>query len=180
MRIISKGKTRRGGQRESGAAAIEFALVAWPVIFVIGAICEVGIFLLIQFELQFAVDSAARQVKINTASANGWSAATFKQEVCRKIVMINNCASVVNVNVQKAVNFTALKALMPLPQQVGPSGSGGGYADVFNPGSTGQAGSVIVTYDWTFIFPFMRLFGNVAGNDRIRRVYGLSVFRNEQ
>lgn len=172
MRIIAKGRTEKARRRQRGAAAIEFALVVWPVILVIGAICEVGIFLLIQFELQFAVDVAARQVKINTASSSGWSAATFKQEVCHKVVMINNCATAINVNVQSALNFTALKAVMPQPQKVG-------RGDVFNPGTAGQASSVIVTYDWTFLFPFLRMFGNVDGNNRIRRVYGLSVFRNE-
>ena len=63
---------------------------------------------------------------------------------------------------------------------VGPAGSSTSYNETFDPGASGEVGSLIVTYDWRFIFPFMSIpFGNVTGNSQVRRLAGLSVFRNE-
>lgn len=165
--------------REGGAAAIEFALVAWPLILIIGAICEVGLFLLIQFELQNAVDDAARQIRVNTVASQTLTAARLKQEICQKIVMINNCETAIQIDVRSAPKFADLRTLVPPPENVGPSAAGNVYTEHFSPSSAGQVGALTVTYDWRFLFPFMRIFSNVDGHSAVRRLYGISVFRNE-
>lgn len=66
--------------------------------------------------------------------------------------------------------------------EIGPSRAGGNYSDTYDPGSHGDAGSLFVTYDWSFTFPFMGSkfgFGNVAGRSDVRRLYGSAIYMNE-
>lgn len=171
----------------AGTTAIEFAIIA-PVLFLmLGAICEVGIFLLIQNSVQAATENAARQIrlgKVGPVSVGGtqkqMDIAQFKAVICAKLV-VTSCASRIRVDVQSANSFAALADKMPHTiAEVGPQDGGSSYAEVFDPGAPGKQGSLIVTYDWNFVFPMLApLFGNVGGYPTIRRLYGVSVFENE-
>lgn len=160
--------------RQRGSVAIEFAIVGIWLIILLGAIVEAGLFLLIQFELQNAADKSARQIRTNQVTS-ATRLATFKDEIC-KSVRIQNCANVIYVDVRNATSFSGLASVMPV--QVGQAPTvGPGTAETFLPGPPDSIGSLIITYDWRFIFPFMNIFGNQPG--AVRRLYGISVFRNE-
>lgn len=175
MRTASIGRPNRPPLRQRGTAAVEFAFVGVWLIFLLGAIIEAGLFLLIQFELQNAADKTARlQLRTNQVTA-ATPLSTLKDEIC-KSVHLTNCAGRIFVDVRNASTFAALQAVMPVQAGQAPA-VGPSQTETFSPGGPGSMGSLIVTYDWNFIFPFMRVFGNQPG--AVRRLYGITVFRNE-
>lgn len=181
--------SRTLGSSSSGSVAIEFALVAPLLLFMLGAIVETGAFLLTQYQIQGATQEVTRkQLQLGNAPAN---ANAFKTAVCAEIATIKNCASSIYVDVQRAATFGALPARKIT--DVGPAAYGGGYADTYQPAQPGEAGSVIVTYDWKFAFPFLgnaklllsnwRVglgFGNVPGQTSFRRLFGNTVYMTER
>jgi Flp pilus assembly protein TadG len=170
-RAKTTGKINR---RQRGSVAIEFAIVGVWLIVLLGAIIEAGIFLLIQFELQSAADKSARLLRTNQIPTST-TAGAFKTELC-KSVHIQKCTENVYVDVRNATTFAALADVMPVKENEAPK-VGPGQSETFNVGAAGSMGSLIVTYDWHFIFPFMTVFGNQPGS--VRRLYGISVYRNE-
>lgn len=162
---------------ESGATAIEFALVAMPLLVLLGAIIEISLMLTAQSELQHATETATRLVR--TGSTSIASEQDFRAAVCSRVVLIPGCAGVINVDVRNADTFNALAAVAPIPRDVGPSTESGSYSSVYQPGGSARPGRVVVTYDWSFIFPFLGVFGNLDDIPGTRRIYGLTVFMNE-
>lgn len=173
---------RRFFKSERGATAVEFALVSGPFFFVLGCICETGLMLFTEYVLQNAVQEASRQVRTGqVTSTDGtqlMSAADFKTSVCNNVKLLIDCAGHVTVYVNSAATFAALQTAMDDPLNIGPSSSGTAYTTVFTPGGQLMAATVIATYDWNFVFPFMSFLGNIDSNSA-RRIYGLAVFRNE-
>lgn len=157
-----------------GTTAVEFALVATPLIWIVGVLCETGAFLLIQYQLQYATERAARLLRTNQIAAST-QVDQFKATICSQI-NIPNCTKNISVDVRHASTFAALN-----PAEIayiGPPQNSG----VFEPGSNGEVGSVFVTYDWKFIFPFMSTafgFGNVPGRNDIRRLHANAIFMHE-
>ena len=174
-------KPARGS--ESGAAAIEFALVAMPLIILLGAIIEVSIMLVAQFELQHAVETATRQIRTGAVTeADGTpilDESDFRSLLCSRVVLISNCAAAINIDVRNAADFASLEAVMPQPIDVGPENGVGTYTSTFEPGGSARPGTVVATFDWSFVFPFLGVFSNLSGNTDSRRIYGLTVFMNE-
>ena len=171
----------------AGTTAIEFAIVG-PVLFLtLGVIIETGLFLFFQFNLQYATDLAARQIRIgtvgpltSTSTPDQMNIDDFKNLVCQKLPL-PNCTTRIRVDVRHEASFAALSAIMPNPpQNVGAQTPSGAYVESYSPGTRGDAGSLIVTYDWRFSFGFVgSFFHNVPTYPGIWRMYGVSVYRNE-
>jgi Flp pilus assembly protein TadG len=160
---------RRIARNESGATAIEFAIVVGPFLFIIGSIIEVGVMLFADYTLQNAVQEASRQIQIGEMKTA--TASDFKTLICENAPNLTSCSTKVGIVVQNAANFTELAATIPANLNVPP-----GNSTPFNTGTGTQAVFVMATYDWTFTFPFMQVFNNVDG---ARRLSGTAVFMNE-
>lgn len=161
-----------------GAAAVEFALVALPLIWVLGVICETGAFTVIQFQLQAATERAARLLRTNQIPST-WSADQFKDKVCEKL-NLPECKEAIHVDVRHASIFGQLNP--PPIASIGPTSKGSSYSETFDPGTNGEAGSLFITYDWKFTFPFMGTtfgFGNVPNRTDLRRIYGSTIYKHE-
>lgn len=175
-------KLKRLHRSDSGATAVEFALVAGPFFYVLGCICETGLMLFTEYVIQNSVQEAARMVRTGQVTAGDGSllmtAADFKVKICEEVSVIIDCDGKVSVYVNSASDFNALTSAMANPLTVGPKNDGTPYTVVFNPGAALQAATVIATYDWDFAFPFMDFLGNINDGDK-RRLYGLAIFRNE-
>lgn len=173
---------RRYSRSHHGATAVEFALVAFPFFYVLGAITETGLMLFTEYVLQNAVQQAAREVRTGQVSSSSgtatMSAADFKTSVCSDISTLVNCAAYVTVYVDSATDFATLKTTIADPLTIGQKSDGSYSATVFSPGGKEKAATVIATYDWDFAFPFMSFLGNVSDGAK-RRLYGMAVFRNE-
>ncbi|MBC8037241.1 MAG: pilus assembly protein [Rhizobiales bacterium] len=159
---------------------MEFALVGFPFFFVLCCICETGIMLFAEYVLQNAAQDAARTVRTGQAvGADGSPPATagdFKAIICDSVDFLIDCSGKVTVYVDNAPDFASLETVMGDPLAIGPGPMGEPYPVVFNPGARLRAATVVATYDWNFIFPFMDLLGNRAN---ARRLYGMAIFRNE-
>jgi Flp pilus assembly protein TadG len=171
----NKCRFGRFGRDMDGSTAIEFAMVAGPLFFLIGCIIELGTMLFVEYTLQNAVQEAGRVLR--TGQAQTMSGEDFKETICSRTAAIRACNTSLGLYVESANSFRDLNnppAIMPRdPLTVIP-----GVTNVFDRGITQQAVSVIATYDWTFVFPFMRPLSNITGSN-VRRLHGITVFRNE-
>ena len=176
MRVVLPSRLDRRRQRQKGSVAVEFAIVGGWLIVVLGAIIETGIFLIVQFNLQNAAETAGRKIRTNQVQSTA-TLSDFKTEICAGIA-IYDCANKVYVDVRNDSSFTGLAAKIPFRTnevpEVGPD-----HTETFAPGGSAQWGSLIVTFDWDFSFPFMNAtFGNLPNGNR--RLFGLSIYKNEQ
>jgi Flp pilus assembly protein TadG len=169
---------RRFAKSESGAAAVEFSLVAFPFFMLMGCICETGIMLFSEYAIQAGVQDAAREIRTGQAQNAGLSAAGFKSKICDLAGIVINCGSALTVYVKPANTFTALETSMPSYLNVGSKPDGSPNPTSYNCGGPSQAAAVIATYDWKFTMPFMKFLGNVNGG-KSRRLYGIAIFQNE-
>jgi Flp pilus assembly protein TadG len=167
---------------QTGATAVEFALVAGPFFYVLGCICETGLMLFTEYVIQNSVQEASRMVRTGQVTAGDGSllvsADEFKAKICEQVSVIVDCSGQVSVYVNSASDFAALSSAMSDPLDVGTKPDGTPYTVVYVPGAALQAATVIATYDWDFAFPFMDFLGNIDGGKK-RRLYGLAIFRNE-
>lgn len=172
----------RFANSQSGATAVEFAIVAGPFFYVLGCICETGLMLFTEYVIQNSVQEAARIVRTGQATTGDGtvilSQSDFKAEICENVSIIIDCDGMVSVYVNNADTFAALTTSMPDPLTVGPKADGGRYTAVYQPGAQLRTTTVIATYDWDFAFPFMDFLGNFGDGSK-RRLYGLAIFRNE-
>jgi Flp pilus assembly protein TadG len=163
---------------ESGAAALEFVMVVFPFIYVLGCIIETGVMLFTEYVLQSSVQDAARQIRTGTAQSQGLDAAAFKAKICARVSILVNCSSSVTVYVRPATSFSSLKATIPSYLNVGLKDDGTPNPTSYDCGQPSQPAAVIATYDWTFAMPFMNFLGNINSNTK-RRLGGIAIFRNE-
>jgi Flp pilus assembly protein TadG len=169
---------RRFAKSESGAAAVEFSLVAFPFFMLMGCICETGIMLFSEYAIQAGVQDAAREIRTGQAQSAGLSAANFKAKICDLAGIVIDCGSALTVYVRPAATFTSLQTVLPSYLNVGAKPDGTPNPTSYNCGGPSQAAAVIATYDWKFTMPFMTFLGNVNGG-KARRLYGLAIFQNE-
>jgi Flp pilus assembly protein TadG len=169
---------RRMVKSESGAAAVEFSLVAFPFFMVMGCICETGIMLFTEYSIQAGVQDAARQIRTGQAQNSSMSAANFKSKICEITGIVIDCESKITVYVRPAASFTALAAAMPSFMNVGAKPDGTPNPTSYSCGLPEQAAGVLATYDWEFTMPFMTFLGNFNGG-HTRRLYGIAIFQNE-
>lgn len=170
---------KRLAKNESGATAVEFAMVS-PVFFLmIGCILETGLMLFTEYVLQTSVQEAARLVRTGQAQTQQLTATLFKNKVCDLAGLIINCDSKVTVFMTSAATFAALDTATPSYLNVGTKDDGSPNPGSFNCGQPSQAVALIATYDWEFTIPyFMDFFGNIAANKK-RRIAGFAMFKNE-
>ncbi|MEQ1522709.1 MAG: TadE/TadG family type IV pilus assembly protein [Aestuariivirga sp.] len=169
---------RRMIRSESGAAAVEFSLVAFPFFMVMGCICETGIMLFTEYSLQAGVQDAARQIRTGQAQNSSMTAENFKTKICEITGIVIDCESKVTVYVRPAATFAALASAMPSFMNVGVKPDGSPNPTSYSCGTPEQAAGVIATYDWNFTMPFMKFLGNF-NNGKTRRLYGIAIFQNE-
>ncbi|MFN4141799.1 TadE/TadG family type IV pilus assembly protein [Aestuariivirga sp.] len=169
---------------EEGAASVEFAMVFFPFIFVLGCICETGVMLFTEYVIQNSVQEAGRLVRTGQVTKSDGSLimtdTEFKAKICDSGSAIPDCVKKLRIYVDNRSNFSDLSSAAPDPIEVGPLEAGETYDRewTFSPGGASRAVTVIATYDWGFAFPFMSFLGNIR-EGKARRLYGIATFRNE-
>ncbi len=172
-------RNRRYAKSESGAAAVEFALVALPFFMLLGVILETGVMMFTEYTLQASVQKASRLIRTGQAKSLALDAANFKAEICKTASLLMDCASKVTVYVDSDANgFAALKAKFPSPLTVGTANDGTPGPSSFKCGEPLSAVGVVATYDWNFVFPFMNFNANTGVTTK-RRLTGVVMFANE-
>jgi Flp pilus assembly protein TadG len=168
---VRAGRTfYRFRHESSGTSAIEFAMLAAPVILLLLAITEVGLVNFATFSLENGVTEAARLIRTGQAQTQGFNAAKFKVEVCKYISAPLNCAKV-NVDVRKFANFSSA--------QLTSANADGSVNTSFNPGVGGDVVVVRAFYDWNVMAKLPRgvALSNMGNGDRM--LTATVAFRNE-
>jgi Flp pilus assembly protein TadG len=175
-----RSTTARHLRDDSGATAVEFAMVA-PVFFLmVGVIMETGLMLFTEYALQTSVQEAARIVRTGQAQSAAMTLTQFKTELCEIAGTLIDCNGKVSVYMTSAASsFQTLNTSMPSYLNVGAKDDGSANPTSFSCGAPGTPVALIATYDWEFAIPyFMSFFGNIAG-DKKRRMAGVAIFKNE-
>jgi len=91
-------------QDQSGASALEFALVAGPLILLLLATLQVGLVFFANFTLEGAVERGARLIRTGQAQNGKFSAGEFKNEVCKYLTAPLSCTKL-KLDVRSYANF---------------------------------------------------------------------------
>lgn len=169
---------------QTGATAVEFALIA-PAFFVfVLGIMDLSAYYFVQGHLQTAIEQTAREIRVGNASIVGSDDAqkqNFRTLVCDNIHtgMVRNCTTDLLVDVRSfSGDFSGI--------------SYGGIGDVNSDGvinwndttyDTGEGGDAVVArvyYVYNFLIPQMAILtGGTAGSHKFVAITATTAFRNE-
>jgi len=173
----------RLGQDESGATAIEFAMVALPFFLLVFALLEISLRFFAGQVLETAVADAARMIRTGQAQAQGFDLVTFRGEICNGVSSLMTCDPDGNgdggfrIDVRTYADFSSVDLSNPI--------AGAPGAEVldessfaFNIGSGGEIVLVRVFYEWPSFVSFNGIrFGNLGNGNHL--LAATAAFRNE-
>ena len=171
------GQRQRGvwqfGRDRSGASALEFALVAVPLILLLLAVLQLGLVFLGNYMLEHATAQGARLIRTGQAQTQGFDAAAFKNEVCKHLTAPLSCSGL-KLDVRRFTNFSSTELTNPLD-------AGGAMKTSFSydPGNGGDVVVVRGFYEFEIpsLFPVEISMGNMQGGSRV--LVATAAFRNE-
>jgi Flp pilus assembly protein TadG len=163
-KLSRRAAARRFLRDSSGAMAVEFAMVAAPLLFMLFAIIELALVFMVSSTLENATTEVARTIRTGAVqTAGGGSQTAFRNSICAKIGwMQSSCQTNLSVDVRTYAQFTNQNAPDPVSNKT------------FNAGSTtysvGVQGDIVLVrsfYRWKLVSPFLtggleRLSGGVT------------------
>lgn len=164
---------RRFARDRTGAAAVEFALVATPFFILLFGILEIALIFFATAIIEDSVSQAARDIRTGELQTAGGSEADFRAAICARINTVADCGRL-QVDVRPFNSFSAADMGAPM--------NGDGELDngnfTFEPGEAGDVVVVRVFYDWQLLGPgFINGLSNMPGNRRL--ISSATAFRNE-
>ncbi|MDV6332068.1 TadE/TadG family type IV pilus assembly protein [Asticcacaulis sp. 201] len=175
--MLAKFKTMKRAVKDTrGAAALEFALVAGPLIVMICGCIELAVIILLSVTLDNATDVAARDIRTGlTTMANTPNATAFKAKICNNMGWLSaSCVDSLRVDVSTFKTFNDVKA--PTAIQNGQFIPASNFSYTIGAGSEIQM--VNAYYEWPMFTPFLSAgLTTLSNNDVVIR--SSSVFRNE-
>lgn len=167
-------RARRMRRDESGAAAVEFALIAVPFFLILFAIIEVSLVFFANQILDNAVSDAARMIRTGQAQKAGFSETDFKNQVCSGLAGLFDCTGGnLYVDVKTYTKFADVGVTSPIDDK-GEIVNNFGYDD-------GGPETIVVAsvyYEWPLISGYIQTgFGNLASKNRL--LASVATFRNE-
>jgi Flp pilus assembly protein TadG len=169
---------------ESGAVAIEFAILALPFFTLIFAILETSIVFLAGQILDAAVHDASRKIRTGQAQQAAWNLTAFRTDVCNKLYGMFDCAGL-RLKVEVVSTFANAQGAItsPIEEECTPDGDPEADCDwviveEFTPGVGSSVVLVQVYYKWPTLvnLPYFNL-ATQAGNTRL--MAAVRVLRNE-
>lgn len=166
-------RVRQYDDDQSGAAAIEFSLLALPFVFTCVCIIELGLYFGTAFLMESAVVDASRLIKTGQVqqAASGDQESMFADAMCEVAGIIMNCDRL-QYEVRKLSSFS--DDMTPAYNEDGDLEEPPFEAENI---TAGCVGLIRVAYRYNFITP---LFGNFFGNEGTSRlILATTVFRTE-
>lgn len=158
-----------------GATAVEFAMIAAPLIALILAALQTAIVFFFDQALQTATQKAARQLMTGSAQTANMTQSQFQTAVCNNLPSMFTCSKVM-VDVQSAgsfpnINTGAINLTYNAQNQVTNTFS-------FSPGGPGDIVIMRVMYDWPVVGgPLGFSLSNQPDGGRL--LVATAVFKNE-
>ena len=172
------GFGRRYGNSDSGATAVEFALVAFPFFVLLGVILETGSMMFVEYGLQSGVQVASRQAHTGQAQGAGMTTAQYKSLICQNAALVAQCGTSVTVYANSYDTWTALASSIPSFTNIGVKDDGTQDPVAYKLGKPSCPSVLVATYDWKFMMPMMNYMGNIK-NGTERRLVGFAMFQTE-
>ncbi|XBQ14825.1 MAG: TadE/TadG family type IV pilus assembly protein [Oceanicaulis sp.] len=164
---------RRFRRDRSGAAAVEFALVATPFFILLFGILEIALVFFTTAVVEDAVSEAARDIRTGELQTSGGQEADFRAAICARINTVADCSRLA-VDVRPFNAFGSIDMTTPRDEDGDLDESG----FQFDPGAAGDVVLVRVFYDYQLLGPgFVNGLSNLPGNRRL--VSAATAFRNE-
>lgn len=168
-------KAKRMRRDESGAAAVEFALIAVPFFIILFSIIEVSLVFFANQILDNAVSDAARMIRTGQAQKAGFSETEFKNQVCGGLAGLFDCSGgSLYIDVKTYNKFADVGVTSPIDDDDNLQTGGFGYDD-------GGPETIVVAsvyYEWPVITSYIKTgFGNLANGNRL--LASVATFRNE-
>lgn len=114
IRPLPSELRRRFRQDQSGTAAIEFAFVAGPFLFMLFAVIELALVFLLSTSLDAASDRASRRIRTGQFQTANQVAGDFKTELCTQMTWLaSNCAAQLSVDVRTYTTYSQVAAHNP-------------------------------------------------------------------
>lgn len=163
----------RFGADNSGTSALEFAMLAGPLIFLLLAVLQMAFVYLANFSLESAVNQAARLVR--TGQAQSFDAAAFKTQVCAQLSAPLICSKLM-IDVRPYDSFAGAASDLTEPLDEDDELKENFSYD------TGVSGDVMVVrafypLDIGSLLPAEISMSNMSGNNRV--LVATAAFRNE-
>lgn len=156
-----------------GAALLEFAIIVLPLLLLIFGIIEIGLIFWAGYELENATAAAARLIRTGQAQNSGWTVAQLQAQLCQNVVILSNCTSGVQLNVQTFPAFGGISTPNPVDQN-------GALRTNFSYSPGGPGAIVLVTafYEWQLSSPLTKaVFANLGDGNYL--LQASAAFRNE-
>lgn len=160
---------------DSGATAVEFALVAAPFLALIIALIQTFLVFFAQQMLESVVRQSGRLVMTGQVQAAQMTQAVFKQKVCNQIVILFNCSGLM-VDMQVATAWSSAVTAMPTLT----FDSSGNITNTwqYNPGNSGDIVVLRVMYVWPVVLgPLGFNLSNLSNGNRL--IMSTAAFQNE-
>ena len=175
-KFIRRSLLKRFAADSKAAAAVEFAMIAAPLVFMMCACVEVGMIFLVSTTLDNATDMASRGIRTGLTTNGNTSVAQFKQTICTDMGWLSgSCPTSLSVEVQTYNSFP-LAAADAATNQV--SNGKLNTSLPFAMGTGSQIQMVRVFYDWPLFTPLMNSSFSALSNGDALLTYQV-VFRNE-
>lgn len=141
----------RFASARSGAAAVEFALIAMPLMLMIFACLELALIILLSVTLDNATEVASRDIRTGITTSSNSTLTTFKQKICDNMGWLGaTCMSDLRVDVKTYTSFAAV----PTTDLV----SGGAFDTASFTYTIGAGQSIQLVrayYEWPLFTPFL-------------------------
>lgn len=166
----------RFARNQQGAAAIEFAIVMVPFLAILFAIIETSLVFFATQSLETIVADSGRLVLTGQAQTGAMTQAKFKEEVCKRVKGLFDCAGKLQIDVRKFTNFASIVLPPPLDANGQLPQNQADYS--YQPGGPGDIVVVRLYYDWPIYVTLLNQGLTNTGNKGSLLV-ATAAFRNE-
>jgi Flp pilus assembly protein TadG len=168
---------------ERGATAVEFGLIAAPILVMMFGLLELALVFMVTTTLDTATQSAARQIRTGNFQTSASSTRQdFKNLVCGGMTWLSSkCTSDLWLDVQTFSDFNSLATVTPIdPTTFKPSDPTHPTPTCF---STGQPTDIVLVrafFEWDLFTPLLNnALENMGSGSGKRLISSTTAFRNE-
>jgi len=160
---------------ESGATAVEFAIVAAPCLALLAGLFQTALVFLADRELDEAVSDAGRYIMTGKAQTSSMTQAQFQTLVCQNIYALFNCNNLM-INVQTYNSFSSANTSAPTLTYNAQGQVTNTWS--YNPGGPSDIVVLQVMYQWpVFLGPLGFNLSTLGNGDRL--LISTAAFKNE-
>lgn len=133
----------------SGATAVEFALIAGPLFFLIFGLLEISMIFIVSTTLEHGLNEATRDIRTGNFQESGADEAAFLQTVCNELFGLLDCDDNLSIDVRTFTNFNNAQFTSGVDDQ-------GNYSTAnfqFSPGGRDAIVLARAYYEWELFTP---------------------------